>query len=374
MKLAIIGQKGIPSRAGGVEIHVEEIASRLACYGENVTVYCRESYCEEKYDKYKGINIKYIPSINTKHLDAITYTFLATIDAIKSKSDIIHYHALGPSLLSFIPRIFGKKVIVTSHGLDWKREKWGIAGRLALKLGEIASIKFPHKTISVSKSMVKYYKEKYKNTDIIYIPNGIDEKKNLVPNKIKEKFNLEKDQYILFLARLVPEKGAHYLIDAFKNLETSKKLVIAGGSSHSDDYVNELKEKAKDNPNIIFTGFVTGDLVDELFTNAYLYVLPSEIEGLPISLLEAMSYGQACLVSDIEENLEVVEKNAMYFKSKDTSDLEKQLKTLISNKELVNNYKAASKDFILKKYNWDDVAIKTREVLNSLVSKKIDSN
>lgn len=374
MKLAIIGQKGIPSRTGGVEIHVEEIASRLASYGENVTVYCRESYCEEKYDKYKGINLKYIPSIRTKHLDAITYTFLATIDAIKSKSDVIHYHALGPSLLSFIPRIFGKKVIVTSHGLDWKRKKWGIIGRLALKLGEIASIKFPHKTISVSENMLRYYENKYKNSDITYIPNGIDEKKNLVPNKIKEKFNLEKDQYILFLARLVPEKGAHYLIDAFKNLETSKKLVISGGSSHSDDYVNELKEKAKDNPNIIFTGFVTGNLIDELFTNAYLYVLPSEVEGLPISLLEAMAYGQACLVSDIEENLEVVEKNAISFKSKDTLDLEKQLKTLISDEELVNKYKSASKKFILKKYNWDDVAIKTRELLNTLVLKEIDSN
>ena len=243
-----------------------------------------------------------------------------------------------------------------------------------MKLGEIASIKFPHKTISVSENMVRYYENKYKNADITYIPNGIDEKKNLVPNKIKEKFNLEKDQYILFLARLVPEKGAHYLIDAFKNLETSKKLVISGGSSHSDDYVNELKEKAKDNPNIIFTGFVTGDLVDELFTNAYLYVLPSEVEGLPISLLEAMAYGQACLVSDIEENLEVVEKNAMSFKSKDTLDLEKQLKTLISDEELVNNYKAASKKFILKKYNWDDVAIKTRELLNTLVLREIDSN
>ena len=369
MKIAIIGQKGIPSRAGGVEIHVEEIASRLASSGEDIKVYCRESYCEDKYDIYKNIKIKYIPSINTKHLDAITYTFLATIDAIKEKYDIIHYHALGPSLLSFIPRLCGRKVISTCHGLDWKREKWGVVGKLALKLGEVASIKFPHKTISVSESMCEYYKNKYKNADIVYIPNGIEEKNRRKPRIIKEKFNLEKNDYILFLARLVPEKGVHYLIESYNNLKTDKKLVIAGGSSHSDDYVNKIKKMANNNPNIIFTDFVTGETVDELFTNAYLYVLPSEIEGLPISLLEAMSYGQACLVSDIRENLDVIEDKAFSFENKNPKDLEEKLKYLIDNKEIVRKYKDNSKEFITKKNNWNDIAEKTKEVFEEITNK-----
>ena len=362
MKIAMIGQKGIPSRVGGVEIHVEEIASRLADLGEDVRVYCRESYCENKYDVYKNIKIKYIPSINTKHLDAITYTFLATIDAIKEKNDIIHYHALGPSLLSFIPRFCGKKVISTSHGLDWKREKWGPIGKLALKLGEIASIKFPHKTISVSESMCEYYRKKYDNADVIYIPNGIEKKVRRDPLIIKEKFNLKKDEYILFLARLVPEKGVHYLIEAYNNLNIDKKLVIAGGSSHSDDYVNKIKGMAKGNSNIIFTDFVTGDTVDELFTNAYVYVLPSEVEGLPISLLEAMSYGQACLVSDIRENLDVIEENGLRFKNKNSKDLGKKLKYLVDNKEVVQKYKNNSRKFITNKYNLNYIAEKTKEL------------
>lgn len=366
MKIAVIGQKGIPSRAGGVEIHVEEIMARMIDYDNTITVYCRESYCSEKYTSYRGIRIKYMKSLNSKHLDAITYTFLSTIDAIRNKNDIIHYHALGPTLLSFIPRLFGIKVVSTCHGLDWQREKWGKFAKFALKLGEISSIKFPQEIIVVSKKLQRYYMKKY-DKKTIYIPNGIENKKRLKPNIIKDVYGLKKDEYILFLARLVPEKGAHYLIDAFNEIDTDKKLVIAGGSSHSNKYVNILKEKAKENKNIIFTGFVSGDTLDELFTNAYLYVLPSEIEGLPISLLEAMAYGQCCLVSDIEENLEVVENFAEVFKNKDVYDLKKKLSKLMKDNEKVYNYKNKSSEFIKSKYNWDNVSKETYEVYKTII-------
>lgn len=365
MNIAIIGQKGIPSRAGGVEIHVEELAKRFVREGNNVTVYCREAYCEKKYEKYNGINIKYIKSINTKHLDAITYTFLATVDAIVNNYEIIHYHALGPALLSFLPRIFRKKVVCTCHGLDWKREKWGKFAQLALKLGEIASIVFPNKTISVSKSISDYYSNKYKK-DVVYIPNGIDEKKKVDPNNIISKYGLEKDEYILFLARLVPEKGAHYLIQAFNEIDTNKKLVIAGGSSHSDDYVKKITEMSKNNSNIIFTGFVSGLILEELYSNAYIYVLPSEIEGLPISLLEAMAYGQCCLVSDIQENLDVIDEYAISFKSQNIEDLKQKLENLINNKDMVERYKKNSERFILSKYNWDKICKNTLDVFENI--------
>lgn len=369
MKIAVIGQKGIPSRAGGVEIHVEEIAARLSNNEENhITVYCRKNYCEKEYKSYRGINIKYIKSINSKHLDAITYTFLATIDAIKNGHDLIHYHALGPSLLAFIPKIFRKKVVCTCHGLDWQREKWGKVSKIMLKAGEFIGAKCANEYIVVSNSLVDYYKQKY-NRDVIYIPNGIEEKNKLEVNNIKKKFGLNKDEYILFLARLVPEKGAHYLIDAFNNINTNKKLVIAGGSSHSDDYVKELKKKASNNKNIIFTDFVKGCMLDELYSNAYCYVLPSEIEGLPISLLEAMAYGQCCLVSDIEQNTDVIENYGEVFVNKNIESLKEKLEYIIQNPEVVNEYKKNSEEFILKKYNWDDVAMMTEKTLNKVMKK-----
>lgn len=370
MKIAVIGQKGIPSRAGGVEIHVEEIASRIAQEkGCEVTVYCRESYCNEKYDRYKGIKMKYTPSINTKHLDAITYTALSTINAITSDYDIIHYHALGPSLFAFLPRLFRKKVVCTVHGLDWKRQKWGFCGKLALKLGEISTAYFPQKTIMVSKSLKQYYEKQYKSLDSVYIPNGIDEKSKKDADLIKRHYDLDKNEYILFLARLVPEKGVHYLIEAFQRIHTDKTLVIAGGSSHSDGYVKQLQDLAKGTSNIIFTGFIQGDVLDELFTNAYCYVLPSDVEGLPISLIEAMAYSQCCLVSDIPENLEVIGSNGVSFEKGNVSSLQSQLEYLINNEAIVDEYKREAETYIRERYNWDKVALETKQVYTSLVHK-----
>ena len=365
MKIAMIGQKGVPSRSGGVEIHVEEIAARLAKSNNDVTVYCRKSYCDEIKENHRGINLKYIPSINTKHLDAITYTLLASLDAAINKYDVVHYHALGPSLLSFIPRMFGKKVVCTVHGLDWQREKWGKVAKKALKLGELATAKFPHKTISVSESISNYYNETY-NNDTIFVPNGIDEKISIEANEIIEKYGLHKDEYILFLARLVPEKGVHYLIQAYNKLNTNKKLVIAGGSSHSDDYVNKVNEMAKENPNIIMTGFVNGNLLEELFSNAYMYVLPSEIEGLPISLLEAMSYGHCCLVSDIEQNIEVIQSYGYSFESKNSDDLYEKLKEILDDENKILDVRSKVKEYVNNKYNWDKVSEDTEKAYKAL--------
>ena len=256
-------------------------------------------------------------------------------------------------------------MVCTVHGLDWKREKWGKIAKKALKLGELATAKFPHKTISVSESINRYYNDTYKN-DTIYIPNGVDDKKFVEAKEIIEKYSLNTGDYILFLARLVPEKGAHYLIDAFNQIDTDKKLVIAGGSSHTDEYVNTLKEKTKNNPNIIMTGFVKGRILDELFSNAYMYVLPSEIEGLPISLLEAMSYGQCCLVSDIEENIDVIKEFGYSFKNKDVSSLKNMLQDLLNNPEKVELVRNTVKDYVQGEYNWDIVANKTEQAYESL--------
>lgn len=365
MNIAMIGQKGIPALSGGIEKHVEEIGKRLVRLGHNVDVFCRPHYTDKSETQYEGINLIHRPTINSKHLDAIVHTAFCSFESIFRKYDIVHFHALGPSTLSFIP--FNKKVVVTVHGLDWKRQKWGRIAKTFLRLGEYTSVKFPNETIVVSKTLKKYYEEKY-NSKVNYIPNGvfINEKKS--SNEIL-KFRLETDEYILFLARLVPEKGCHYLIDAYKKLNTNKKLVIAGDSSHSDKYVEELIQHKSEN--IIFTGFVTGDLLKELYSNAYLYILPSEIEGLPITLLEAMSYGKCVLASDISENIEAIidvddSQCGFSFKSGDTYDLSMKMNYLLDNPELVKSTGLIAKERVKKYYDWDHITGQIEEVYTKL--------
>lgn len=370
IKIAMIGPKTIPSKLGGIEVHVEEIVKRLVERGYDVIVYCRSNYSNANLKNYKGVHLKYMPSINTKHLDTITYSIFSSVNCIFNNYDIVHYHALGPSLLSFLPRIFGKKVVSTVHRLDWKGSKWNKIAKLILKIGEKATVIFPNKVIVVSKTLKKYYEKKYNNNPI-YIPNGIEERKIEISTKEINLCGLEKNEYILFLARLVPEKGAHYLIDAYNKLNTNKKLVIAGGSSHSDKYVESLHDKSKENKNIIFTGFVEGKILDELYQNAYIYILPSETEGLPISLLEALSYGQCCLVSDIEENLEVIDNYGYKFESKNIESLYKNLKYLLENEKEVIKLKKESKEYILNKYNWDNIVEQLDKVYTEMLNFKI---
>lgn len=371
MKIAMIGQKGIPSRAGGVEIHVEELSKRLAGPDCRIEVYCRKGYCDEKpeFTPDTGITVKYTPYIRSKHLDAITHTFTATLRALFSNCDIFHYHALGPSTLAFIPRIFRKKVVCTVHGLDWQRVKWGKFASRYLKFGEYASAKFAHRTISVSRNLAEYYQQKYK-IDTAFIPNGIQRPELLNPKIIKEKYDLDADGYILFLARLVPEKGAHYLIEAYNRLNTPKKLVIAGGTSHTDDYASSLSSMAGENNQIIFTGFVKDEELAELYSNAYFYVLPSDVEGMPISLLEAMSYGNCCLVSDIPENTDVIGSFGYTFKKADIADLASKMETLLIDKSLVSDIRQFSANYILNKYNWEQTAAQTRNIYDGLTAAK----
>jgi len=375
MKIAMIGQKAIPSRTGGIEIHVEEISKRIVKKGIGINVYCRKGYCEQVHNgKYEGINICYTPFIKSKHLDAITHTLTATIHALFSGCDIFHYHALGPSTLAFLPRLFGRKVICTVHGLDWQRGKWKGFATKYLKFGEYATAKFSHKTINVSQNLVKYYKDKY-GLDTQYIPNGVEEPETLNADIIKTKYGLSKNDYILFLARLVPEKGVHYLIEAYKKLKTQKKLVIAGGSSHSNEYEKELHDMAKGNNNIIFTGFVSGRELEELYSNAYIYVLPSDVEGLPISLLEAMSYGKACLVSDIPQNLEVIQKGkedryGFSFRSGNIGSLAKKLDYLLNNPVLLERMGIEVQNHVIKEYNWDKITDETLSIYRQVLDKK----
>lgn len=364
-KIAMIGHKRIPSREGGVEIVVYELASRMVEKGYGVDAYNRKGkhvsgkkFMERIGKNCHGIRIISIPTFESSKLNAIVYSFLATVRALFGRYDVIHFHAEGPCTMIWIPKLFGIRCVATIHGLDWQRAKWGNFASKVLKFGEKMAVKYADEIIVLSDNMKSYFRKEY-GRDTIYIPNGISRPAKREVGEIRQKWNLEKDGYILFLARIVPEKGAHYLIEAYKQLNTDKKLVIAGGSSHSSEYYKELKQMADNRADIIFTDFVGGQTLEELFSNAYCFVLPSDIEGMAIGLLEAMSYGNCCLVSDIKENVEVVEDYALHFKRSDCEDLKKQLKYLLDNPDVVHQYKKSAADYICDKYSWDKIVDET---------------
>ena len=378
MRIAMIGHKRIPSREGGVEIVVEELSTRLVKDGYQVDAYNRKgnNVQNKKIDKdrkkikfYKGVKIITIPTINKKGIDALIYSFFATIRALFGKYDILHYHAEGSCAMLWIPHLLKKKIVVTIHGLDWQRSKWGGLATKYIKFGEKLAVKYADKIIVLSKGNQKYFKDTY-NRDTIFIPNGVN-KPVIRDNKIiKEKYNLDKDSYILFLARIVPEKGLHYLIEAFNKIRTDKKLVIAGGASHTNDYLDKIKKMASTDDRIIMTGFVQGAELEELYSNCFLYCLPSDIEGMPLSLLEAMSFGCNCLVSDIEENMQVVGKFANTFKKGNIDDLKNALLNTLKS-EKINNLEISN--YILEKYNWNSITKKLEKIYSEIEGEKYEN-
>lgn len=367
MKIAMIGHKRIPSREGGVEIVVEELATRLVKNGNIVDVYNRKGKNVQdkkievkKIKNYKGVNIISIPTlISKKGIEALIYSFFATIRVCLKKYDVLHYHAEGSCAMLWLPHLFKKRIVVTIHGLDWKRSKWGGFASKYIKFGEKMAAKYADEIIVLSEGVKKYFKDNY-NRETVFIPNGVNKPDVIEPDIIKQKYGLDKDSYILFLARIVPEKGLDYLIDAYSNVKTNKKLVIAGGASHTNGYFEEIKNKVKDNSNIIMTGFVQGKELEELFSNCYIYCLPSDVEGMPISLLEAMSYGKNCLISDIEENVQVGGNYATTFKKSNVEDLTEKLNQMLEGKCLKNAEEISK--YVLNKYNWDDVVKRTEDL------------
>ena len=368
LRLAVFGQKRW-SREGGVEIVVKELCTRMAQQNCQITCYNRSGHHVSgvEYDdidrmEYEGICQKFVPTIERRGLAAVSSSAFAALYSALGRYDVVHIHAEGPAFFSWLPKMFGKKVVVTIHGIDWQREKWKSGfGSKFIRQGEKNAVKYADEIIVLSKGVQDYFKDTY-GRETHFIPNGVNRPEIRNAELITEKFGLTLDSYILFLGRLVPEKGIRYLMEAFKNVKTDKKLVIAGGSSDTDSFMQELKELAKGDDRIIFTGFVQGKMLDELYSNAYIYTLPSDLEGMPLSLLEAMSYGNCCLVSDIPECIEVVEDNAVSFKKSDVNDLREKLQDVCSNTEKVLKLKRKAADFVCAKYNWDDIVKETMKL------------
>lgn len=342
MKIAMLGHKRIPSREGGVEIVVEELCTRLVERGHEITCLNRKGhhvrgkdFDQKISDTYKGIKIKDVFTIDKKGISAMLASVTGAMSVAFGKYDVVHFHAEGPCAMLWLPKLLHKRCIATIHGIDWKREKWqGGFGSKYIHFGEKCAVKYADDIIVLSRGVQDYFKETY-NRDTVFIPNGVNKPVRRDANLITEKYGLIGSDYILYLARLVPEKGLRYLIEAFKNVKTEKKLIIAGGSSDTEEFAEELKCMAVGDERIIFTGFVQGQLLEELYSNAYLYTLPSDLEGMPLSLLEAMSYGNCCLVSDIEECTEVVEDRAVLFQKSNVEDLKEKLQWLCDHPEEV---------------------------------------
>ncbi len=362
----MIGHKVIPSRRGGIENVLTNLCPLLVEEGMDVTCYNRSSDKVEneyvgtvKNNMYRGVKIKNAWTLNVRGFAAMISSFTAAISASFKDYDVIHFHAEGPCAALWIPKLFGKKCVATVHGLDWQREKWGkgFASKY-IKFGEKILAKYADEVIVLSKAAYDYFKETY-NRETVIIHNGISrpDKKNV--QLIAQKYGLEKDGYISVVSRLTAEKGIHYLIDAYNKITTDKKLVIAGDTSDTDDYVRMLRKKAEKNPNIIFTGFISGDILNEIYSNAYISVLPSDLEGMSLCLLEALAYKNTLLCSDIPENTSVAEDKAVYFQKGNIDDLAQKLQLLCDDSALVEKFRDGVDEFILNKYNWHDVAAAT---------------
>jgi glycosyltransferase involved in cell wall biosynthesis len=351
VRVAFIGGRGVVSKYSGIESYYEQVGAELARLGHEVTIYCR-TYFTPPISEHNGMRVLRLPAVRTKHLETVVHTFLSTLHAMLSHYDIVHYHCLGPSLFSFLPRLAGKKTVVTVQGLDWQRAKWGRLASQVLRWGESASVKFPDATMVVSRTLQRYYRDRYRR-DTVYVPNGAA----LIPRRSPvqlSKWGIESGNYVLFLGRFSPEKNCHLLMEAFEKLQTNMKLVLAGGSSHSEAYVDKLRAHAS--PAIKLLPWKNGLELEELLSHAALFVLPSSIEGLSLALLDAMAAGVCVLASDIPENREVVEGAGFTFRCNDATDLRRMLDILIRDPGLRRQAAARQRARILGQYLWPGIA------------------
>jgi glycosyltransferase involved in cell wall biosynthesis len=357
LRVAFIGGRGLISKYSGIETYYEEVGRRLAAMGHEVTVYCRK-YFTPPLAEQNGMRILRLSTVRSKHFETLIHTFLSTMHVLTQPCDVVHYHALGPALLSFIPRLAGKRTVVTVQGLDWQRKKWGRIAAFVLRLGERAAVTLPTSTMVVSRTLREYYSQKYK-TGTFYVPNGGLMREPRLPEKLLN-WGLEPENYILFLGRFSPEKGCHLLIEAYEKLDTNVKLVLAGASSYCDEYSRQLRTHASDR--VKFLDAVSGDDLDELLTNAMLFVLPSDLEGLSLALLDAMGAGLCVVASDIPENREAIEDAGFTFRRGDPIDLADRLQFLIANPAVREAAGNAARQRVRETYQWSKVAAEVERV------------
>lgn len=370
MKIVVIGTRGIPEIPGGVETHVEELYPRIVRAGHEVTVIRRTPYINDNnaLTEYKGVKLVDVFAPKKKSTEAIVHTALAILKARKLKPDILHIHAVGPAIMTPLARLLGMKVVMTNHGPDYDRQKWGRMAKTVLKLGEKFGTRFSHRVIVISKTIGRILSDKYGRNDTELIFNGVNNPKKSTKKDCLDKWGVTKP-YIFTAGRFVKEKGFHDLIEAYSKsgLTESFNLVIAGDADHPDDYSRSLKKQAAD-ARVILTGFIKGEPLNQLMTNAALFVLPSYHEGLPITLLEAMSYNIDVLASDIPANTIDELSPDDFFRTGDTDDLESRLRAKLDT-EKATIFRPRKRDYDLSRYDWDTIALKTIDVYKNVLKK-----
>lgn len=366
MKIFVTGTRGIPDIPGGVETHCQHLYPLIVASGHQVKLCRRSSYVNDSLSQWRGVELVDVFSPKKKSLEAILHTFLAILEARKWRADILHVHAVGPSLMVPFGRLLGLKVVVTNHGPDYDRQKWGRAARAVLKLGEYLGGKFANEVIVISKHIRGIVKERC-GRDSVLIPNGVEIPEIAEEHDYIDANGLESGRFMIAVGRFVPEKGLHDLIEAFSKMDTSWKLVIAGDADHEDSYSRSLKQQAQGNPNIVLTGFITGEPLRQIFSHAGLFVMPSYHEGLPIALLEAMSYGLPVLVSDIPANLEVELGEEAYFPCGDVDKLAHGLHKK-TTAEVSPELRNRSQNRVRNEYNWPTIATDTVRVYSTVMA------
>ena len=365
MRIAMIGHKRYGSREGGVEVVVTELARRMAALGHEVTCYDRSGSDVMTGDAVQtsarvvdGVRVVPVRTIDKKGLAALSSSYFATLAAIKDRPDVIHYHAEGPCVPLPLAKLAGVSTVATIHGLDWQRAKWGRLASAYIKMGERAAATKADALIVLSEANRAYYKQTY-GREAVFIPNGVDNKVTRASDSIKARWGLDKGSYLLYLGRLVPEKRPELLIEAFKKLETNKRLVIAGGGSDTSEFEKTLHVLAEGDMRILFTGFVSEEPLEELYSNAYAYVLPSDVEGMPMSLLEAMAHGRCCVTSDVPECADVLAGAGLTFKKGDAADLRRVLRDALADSAMASRLGIAARERVNTTYDWDSVVKRT---------------
>lgn len=367
MRIAMIGHKRYGSREGGVEVVVTELARRMAALGHEVTCYDRSGRDVMTGEKSLGervvddVRVVPVRTIDAKGMAALSSSLFATLAAIKDRPDVIHYHAEGPCVPLPLAHHAGIRTVATIHGLDWQRAKWGKLASAYIKQGEKSAAKYANEMIVLSRGAREYFHEAY-SRKTHFIPNGVNVPKPRSARLITERWGLTEGSYVLFLGRIVPEKRPELLIEAFRGLGTDRRLVIAGGSSDTSGYYDEMRSLAERDPRVLMTGFVEGELLVELYSNAYCYVLPSDVEGMPMSLLEAMAYGRCCVTSDLPECADVLAETGLTFPRGDAKVLRKALETVLSDPEEAAAMGHDAKRRAEESFGWDSVVRHTLEL------------
>lgn len=366
LKVAVVGTRGFPNIQGGVETHCEQLYTRLSALGCHVTVYARAPYLGTEIQTHHGVTLIPIDCPRNKHLEAIIHTAKAVLKASHDKPDILHIHGIGPSIMTPFARCLGMKVIVTHHGENYKHKKWGFIGRQILRMCEAIGVFSANKVITISHHIHNQVQAKFFRTTTV-VPNGVPPAHFISSTETLQRFSLQKDKYILAVGRLVPEKGFHDLISSFIQLSLKDwRLVIVGKADHEGEYSSKIVELAKSSDNIVLTGTLLGTPLEELYTHAGIFILPSYYEGLPIALLEALSYGVRCIASEIPANKNVKVNSMIFFKVGDIGDLATKIEQAVKN-SMGKDEKVAQIRTISMKYDWDEVVKATLNVYHDVL-------